>query len=549
MDMDTWFDTLEKYNFWDNDFPDIGFVREAYTHKIAAYTGNRLVKVLMGQRRVGKSYVLRQLAMRLIEEGAPPANIFFVNCELTDFSFLRTYQDLSVLFKLYEKRLKPKGRIYLFIDEIQEVEGWERFVNSASQDYTADYEVFVSGSNSKMLSGELATVLSGRYVRFELLPFSFDEYCGMLAKPLSRSSMHAYMADSGLPELFHLSTPEIRRNYVSSLKDTVLLRDIIQRHKVKDISLLEDVFVFLINNASNLVSIQNIVRYFKSKGRKTSYDTVAAYIGYMEDTFLLHKAERYNIKGKDTMSGLAKYYINDLAFSNILYQGFAHGAGYLLENIIYLELRRLAFDVYVGAIGDKEVDFVAIKGSERVYVQCAYMLLDRATIEREYMSLSMVPDNYPKLLVSMDEFQLADKEGVKHVKAWDFANYMRALEQGKVSKRYEPIPLKMVNECIDEKMDLDEVRTYMSDAVNDAVSDAVNDAVIRRLLMVLMFVYLENGARLKDMMRVAAVSRATMQRDVALLKTHGFLVFSGVPKTGVYKLDGRFRGRLEAAAC
>jgi len=202
------------------------------------------------------------------------------------------------LVKLYRNELKPIGRIYIFIDEIQHIEEWERVVNSFSQDYVDEYEVFISGSNSKMLSGELASLLSGRYICFEIFPFSFSEYIGITGKVHNKQSYEEYMSGGGMPELFALQQPELKRNYISSLKDTVLLRDIIQRYNIKDAKLLEDIFIYLVNNASNLLSVRNISNFIKSSGRKSSYDTVSAYINYIEETYLVHKSERYNIRGK-----------------------------------------------------------------------------------------------------------------------------------------------------------------------------------------------------------------------------------------------------------
>lgn len=422
--MDDRFERLMKYNLWGGNTPSLGFIRTEYTDKIYAYKGNRLIKVLVGQRRAGKSYLLRQLASRLVESGVDRKNIFFVNRELTDFDFLETYKDLDELFKLYKARVNPKGRIYLFIDEVQDIDGWERIVNSYSQDYIDEYELFISGSNSNMLSGELATLLSGRYVSFEIYPFSFMEYTGITQKEVTKQSFTEYMGSGGMPELFMLPDQELKRNYMSAIKDTVLLRDIIQRHSIKDARLLEDVFVYMVNNASNLLSIRNISNYFKSGGRKTSYDTIAAYIRYIEDAYLVHRVERYNIKGKETIAGICKYYVNDLSFNNYLYQGFGYGSGYMLENIVYLELARRGFDVYVGNVKNKEVDFVAIKGDRILYVQSAYLLIDKETIEREYSALEAIDDNYEKIVVSLDELSLPSKNGIKHIQAWMLGDFI-----------------------------------------------------------------------------------------------------------------------------
>jgi predicted AAA+ superfamily ATPase len=413
------FKTLAKYNFWNGNVPELGFLRKSYTDNIFNYTGNKLVKVLVGQRRVGKSYLLRQIAKRLIDEGTNPINIFYINKEFTGFDFINDYNDLKDLLGIYTSQLKPEGKKYLFIDEIQNVEGWEHFVNSHSQDFVEPYEIFVSGSNSKMLSGELATLLSGRYINFEIFPFSFSEFVGITSGEYSKQHYLQYMEGGALPELFVLPNEETKRNYIAAIKDTVLLHDIIQRHSIKDPKLLEDVFVYLVNNASNLVSISNIVNFFKSNRRSTSYETVSNYIGFITDTFLAHKVERYNIKGKETISGNAKYYINDLSFRNFLYPGFGYGSGYKLENLVFMELRRAGYQVYVGTLGDKEVDFVASKGDRIIYVQCAYLLADKQTVHREYAPLKSIQDNYEKMVVSLDDISFPSNQGIRHFQAWN----------------------------------------------------------------------------------------------------------------------------------
>ena len=416
--MDERFAALKKYNFWDGNVPATGFPRIHYTNKIAEYIGNKLVKVLVGQRRSGKSYLLRQIAQRQIKAGADPRNVFYINKEFTDFDFLTDYKELEKLLKLYRSELKPKGKVWLFIDEIQNIDGWEHFVNSHSQDFIDDYEIFVSGSNSKMLSGELATLLSGRYISFEVFPLSFNEYIGITHKEFSKANYIDYMEGGALPELFMLPNEETKRNYVSAIKDTVLLRDIIQRHNIKDAKLLEDIFVYLVNNASCLISITGITNYFKSNGRRVSYDTVSNYIGYIEDAFMIHKAERYDIRGKDTISGNCKYYINDLAFKNYLYPGFGYGIGYKLENLVYLELRRAGFKVYVGTVQNKEVDFVARKGDRTIYLQCTYAMTEEATIRREYAPLEAIQDNFEKIVVSLDDVAFPSNNGIRHLQAW-----------------------------------------------------------------------------------------------------------------------------------
>ena len=417
-------ESVKKYNLWFGNTIDAGFPRPLYTASIDQYLGSKVVKVLTGQRRVGKSYILRQTAMHLMQQGVSGNNIVFINRELTAFDFIENYKDLDAFIHLYRQELKPEGRIYIFIDEVQDIDGWERVVNSLSQDYTEDYEIFITGSNSKMFSGELSTLLSGRYVEFRIFPLSYEEYASIHQLSVGRESYMQYMADGGYPELVHFQSSDVKRNYISGLKDTVLLKDIIRRYTIRDVRLLEDLFAYLVNNSSNLLSVTNITNFIKSKGRKTSYDTVSAYLGYIEEVYLAHRALRYNIKGKETLSGSCKYYMNDLSFKNYLYAGLGYGTGYLLENLVYLDLLRHGYDVYVGSVKDKEVDFVAIKNDRTIYVQATYMLIDEQTIEREYAPLECIADNYEKIVVSLDDLQLPSRNGIKHVRAWELSQML-----------------------------------------------------------------------------------------------------------------------------
>jgi len=421
--MDEKIKILSRYNFWDSNIPDLGFVRKSYIDILSRLSGNnRLVKVLVGQRRVGKSYVLRQFASWLIEQGVNARNIFILNKELEIFDFVSDSDDLRDLLDCYINQIKPEGKIYIFLDEVQNIKSWERFVNSFSQDYTREYELFITGSNSKMLSGELATMLSGRYVEVEVSPFSYEEFLGFHEKSVGRETYLQYMHSSGLPETYKLNDDETRRYYVKSLKNTVMLRDIVGRYGVRDVALLEDLFVYIINNASNLMSISNIVKYMKGKGRKVSYDTVSTYIGYLEDAYLLYQVNRYNIKGKSVIGGVAKYYANDLAFRNYLYRGFGYGEGYLLENVVYMELRRMGFDLYVGSVEGKEVDFIGIIADRKIYVQVSYSIAEEETARREYSPLEDIKDSFEKYVITMDDFLMPIHEGIRHLRAWEIGS-------------------------------------------------------------------------------------------------------------------------------
>lgn len=416
--MDERFGLLRKYNLWGDCPMETGYERKLYTKKILDFLGNRLVKVLTGQRRVGKSYILRQVAVNLLERGVDRNNILFINRELEAFDFLDSHKALDELIRLYEREVRPQGKVYIFIDEVQDIDGWEKVVNSYSQDYTGEYEIFLTGSNSKMLSGELSTLLSGRYIEFPVYPLSFREYTDMKGLSEDKQSYVAYMQDGAFPELVRLGGTEVKRGYVSALRDTVLLKDVIRRYTVRDVRLLEELFAYLVNNASNLLSVSNITNYIKSKGRRVGFETVASYIGYLEEVSLVHRVARYNIKGKEIMSGTYKYYMNDLSFKNYLYDGFGYGVGYMLENLVYLELLRAGYHVYVGNVKGKEVDFVATKDGRTLYLQSTYVLLDEETVAREYAPLEAIADNYEKLVVSLDDVRFPSREGIRHIQAW-----------------------------------------------------------------------------------------------------------------------------------
>lgn len=414
------FERMKKYNTWGGQLLPEGFLRKKYLESIAPYIGKRLIKVLVGQRRSGKSYLLRQIMNHLIRQnGINPNNLFYINKEYTLFDEIRSSSDLDELFRYYKARLNIDGKIFLFLDEVQNIELWEKFVNSYSQDFTEDYELFISGSNSKLLSGELATLLSGRYIEFEIMPFAYAEYLELKNFNKGKESFMAYLQHGGLPELFHLEMEELRRNYIMSLKNTVILRDIIDRHSIKDFSLLEELFKFLSVNIGNLTSVSSIIDYFKSKQKKTNYETVSGYIRYLTDTFIFHQTERYNIRGKQVLGGSCKYYLNDIAFKNILFGFMPNDLGYNLENFVYLQLRHLGYNIKVGVLNDLEIDFIAQKGDRTIYLQVTYLLSHEKVVEREFGNLLKIKNNHQKYVVSLDEFKFTNVEGIIHLHPWE----------------------------------------------------------------------------------------------------------------------------------
>lgn len=418
--MDAIFEKLAQYNFWDGRLPPIGYIRKSYVDNISRYVGKHLVKVLAGQRRVGKSYILRQIIYHLIkEQRVDPRNIFYLNKELLVFDEIRNYQQLTELLSHYKERLGIEGKVYVFLDEVQEIAQWEVFVNSCAQDYLNPHEVFVTGSNASLLSGELASLLTGRYVQFEVFPFSFVEYCGFTGASPDKAAFLAYLQGGGLPEILHLDDEEMKRNYIQSLKDAILLRDIVQRHTVKDVSLLDDLFKFVVLNVGHLTSVNRIVKYFKHLHRKVSYEKLANYLSHLRDTFVVHEVERFDLRGKRVLGGIRKYYLNDLSFKNYLFGIRPDDIGNHLENYVYVYLRSLGYKVSVGIWGDREIDFIAQKGERTLYIQVAYLLTDERTISREFGNLLRIKDNYEKIVISMDDVPLSNYDGVEHIRPWE----------------------------------------------------------------------------------------------------------------------------------
>jgi len=419
------FATLKQYNFWDNKKISLGYIRQKYLKNIMKYTNNKLVKVIVGQRRSGKSFLLRQIIHYFItEKNVNPENIFYFSKEFIGFKDIKDVSDLNTLFLLYKKELNVSGKIYIFLDEIQNISAWEKFVNSYSQDFTNEYEIFITGSNSELLSGELATLLSGRFVEFKIFPFSYSEFIDTRNLEISKSSYIHFLQSGGLPELLNFKNSEIIQHYVESLKNTIILRDIISRYKIKDVNLLESLLVFMSSNIGNLTSISNIINYFKNLHKKTNYETLSSYVSYLLESFIFHRAERYDIRGKQTLSGIKKYYLNDLSFKNYLLGYTASDIGYNLENMIYLQLLQNGYKVYIGNFDKFEIDFIAQKKDKTLYLQVAYLLSNQNVVEREFGNLKKIKDNYPKYVVTLDDIQFSDMNGIKHVRAWELCDYI-----------------------------------------------------------------------------------------------------------------------------
>lgn len=422
--MNDCFNELSLSNYWNGRLPEAGFIRKSYTNRIFGYIGNKLIKLLIGQRGAGKSYLLRQIMLHLLDEGVSARNILYINRSFTDSGFITGREGLEELLSTYRERIHPVGKIYLFIEEIQNIIGWEEFVYSHSQDYVNSSELFISGSGIPSASQGSISLPDRHYVSFEVFPFSYAEYRERVREEASGKSYAAYMEGCSLPRLSTLSTEDVKWNYVSSIKDTALFRDIVQQYRVKDPRLFEDVLIYLAAHLSELVSVTNLVAHFNSQQRKTSYDTIANYISYLENTFLIHRVERCQVRSKEVVLGSCRYYINDWAFMRFLYPFFVREQDTKFKNHVYLELRRAGYAVYVGVHRNKVIDFLARKGDRIIYIQCVCALDNELMMQSLYASLEAIQDNYEKWIVSLDNVALPSKEGIRHIQVWKLAEML-----------------------------------------------------------------------------------------------------------------------------
>ncbi len=419
---------IESCNVWKAPFPHLGQRRPLYLDKIKKYLGTRLIKVWSGQRRSGKSYLMRQWIQTLISEHqVPVSNILYLNFELESLSFIKSAKNLSDVIKWYLKTYAQSGPVYLFFDEIQEIDQWEKMVTSYGADPYRHFEIYLTGSNSKLLSSELATYLTGRYVEQEVFPFSFNEYCEYEGTSPDKSALIGYLQGSGIPELFQLPDDDSKRSFLRAVRSGILLKDIVQRFSIKEPQLLETVFHFLTDNIGNLFSVNALVRKLKSIGIQTNTMTLSKYIDCLESAFLIFGVPRYDVKGKRILEGERKYYLNDLGFRNYFSSGFDPGLSKQLENHLYKSLRMAGFQTYVGKMGDLEIDFIAEKGTQKIYVQVAYLLTDATVVAREYGNLEKIKDQWPKLVVSLDDMKLPSREGIEHLQAWHAESYFERI--------------------------------------------------------------------------------------------------------------------------
>ena len=385
--------------------------REKYLEEIRNVMGKQVIKVLLGMRRVGKSTLLLQIQEELLSQGVEKEQIISLNFEWLEFESLKEYR---ALYEYIESKKMNGKKSYVFLDEVQEVEGFEKVVNSLNS--KGDCEVFITGSNSKLLSGELATYLTGRFYTIEILPLSYKEVIEGFSK--SEDAFLEYLKTGGMPGKFEFEEERTAKNYLMDMYQSILLRDIVKRYNVRDVDLLQRFMSYLINNIGQIFSAVTITNYLKNEGRKLSKETIYNYIEAAKSTYLVHGVPRYNIKGKELMKTNEKYFINDLGIRNLYFDN-EKDIGQALENIVYLELRRRGYEIYVGKLDDREVDFIAVDGEKTTYIQVTYLLAEESTIEREFSVLEAIDDNFPKIVISMDRVNRS-RNGIEHKNMIDF---------------------------------------------------------------------------------------------------------------------------------
>ena len=396
--------------------------RDIYLNQLRGFIDTPVIKVLTGIRRSGKSEILKMLKEELLKRQVTEGQIIYLNFDSFEFSEL---DNAVKLYNYVKERIQQNKRNYILLDEIQEVESWEKAVNSFMVDFNTD--IYITGSNSKMLSSELATYLAGRYVEIHVFPLAFSEF--LLFKSVRTGELsfnqyiefENYLRIGGFPVL-HIADYNTETAYkiVYDIYSSAILRDTIQRNNIRDIELLERVVKFILDNVGNKFSAKNVADYFKSQQRKIDLNTVYNYLNALQSAFIIDTIQRYDIKGKEILKTYEKYFVGDqsiiysvMGFKDRLISG-------VLENIVMLELKRKGYKVFTGKWDDREVDFVAEKKETKIYIQVSYKMESQTTIDREFYPLLEIRDNHPKYVVTMDEFWRDNIEGIKHIHIADF---------------------------------------------------------------------------------------------------------------------------------
>jgi uncharacterized protein len=395
--------------------------RFRYIEQVTPFIDKPVIKVFSGIRRSGKSVLLKQVIHLLKERGISSSQIIHINMELMEFDEIKNYQDLHQYITRHQK--KGHDKYYLFIDEVQEVEGWEKTINSLLAEERND--LYITGSNARLLSSELASLLSGRYVEFKMHTLVFSEFETLRKQKGSENTLNQefdlFLKFGGFPGIHHMELDDtVVRQYLHSIYNSVLLKDVIVRNSIRDAAMLDVISKYLIDNTGNITSAKSISDYMKSQKRKVSVDTVLNYIRFSCDALLFEKVQRYDIKGKRLLETYEKYYMADIGLRYATLGYTPQAISGQLENIVYLELKSRGYEVTIGKIDDLEIDFIATKGNEQLYIQVCIQLTDESVISREYRSLELVKNSFPKYVLSLDADFDTSKTGIKWMNLIEF---------------------------------------------------------------------------------------------------------------------------------
>lgn len=391
------------------------YLREKYLKQIEPFIESDLIKVITGMRRSGKSVLLNQIKNKILLDEINSKQIIFINFE--SFKYKDLY-NAETLYKYLSERLDIKNKFYLFFDEIQMVSEFERVLNSLRVDYNVS--IFVTGSNANLLSGELATLLSGRYVKFDIFPFTYKEYVTYLGlDPKDEKVFMDYIIFGGMPQTFNFSNPKEKEALLIDILDSIVYKDILMSLSAKNIETIKRFINYVLHSTSLDFNAQSIVRYLKSERINTTPDTIYSYIDAILNSMIVRKCSRYDIKGKKVLKRQEKYYVADLGLRNHTLNLEKIDYGACFETIIYNQLIANGFEVNIGKIGDYEVDFIAKKNHKKVYIQVAYLLANDEIINREFRGLESITDNYEKIVISNDTFDFS-RNGIKHLNIIDF---------------------------------------------------------------------------------------------------------------------------------
>ena len=392
--------------------------RDKYIEKIKSHIKTPVIKVIIGMRRTGKSSFLKMLQNLLIDEFSQKGNIIFIDKESFDFSFISNALELN---NYIQEENPNKIEKTLIIDEIQEIFEWEKVLVSLLK--TGLYDIYITGSNAHLLSSELATYISGRYIEFPIYPLSFKEHLEFRGNKIEsvKKEFKRYIRYGGLPILHFIDeSDEIIYQHLKSIFNTILLKDIVKRYSIRNVSLLEKVGNYLFDNIGNITSTKGIADYLKSQKLNIGMETISNYLFYFTSVFISHKAKRYDLKGKKILETNEKFFVNDHGLRHSVIGFRENDISGILENIVYMELKQRGYDIAIGKLNQKEIDFIATKANKKIYIQVTYLLASEDTIKREFTPLMKINDNYPKMVLSLDDFFGDDYNGIIHKNIIDF---------------------------------------------------------------------------------------------------------------------------------